>query len=86
MLAALALVFSCFAALVATNDPPGDGDWTPLTAEAATAEGGVTLRRLDDGSYLAEGENPDVTTYEFVFATQVKGITAIRVEDRKSVV
>lgn len=80
MLAALALVFSCFAALVATNDPPGDGDWTPLTAEAATAEGGVTLRRLDDGSYLAEGENPDVTTYEFVFATQVKGITAIRVE------
>jgi cytochrome c553 len=42
--------------------------------------GGATLTKLDDGSVLAGGKNPDFDTYTFVVHTQLKGITAVRLE------
>ena len=37
--------------------------WTPLTPKSATSQGGATLSRQPDGSYLAGGKNPPNDTY-----------------------
>jgi hypothetical protein len=44
------------------------------------SSGGATLAKLDDGSVLASGKNPDFDTYTFEVKTQLKSITAIRLE------
>ena len=37
--------------------------WIPLESESAKSEGGATLSRLEDGSWLASGKNPDFDVY-----------------------
>jgi hypothetical protein len=39
--------------------------WTVLDCHEARSEGGASLTRLDDGSYLAGGKNPDHDDYVF---------------------
>ena len=54
--------------------------WTVLSPTTVTSEGGAALVRLADGSILAGGKNPDKDTYTFVATTEIKPITAIRLE------
>src|SRR5262249_22297962 len=44
------------------------------------SKGEATLTKLDDLSLLATGKNPDFDVYTFTAKTQLKGITAIRLE------
>ena len=54
--------------------------WQILDPQQFTSSGGATLRKLDDASVLAEGENPAKDVYEVVSKTNQTGITAIRLE------
>jgi Protein of unknown function (DUF1549)/Protein of unknown function (DUF1553)/Planctomycete cytochrome C len=54
--------------------------WVLLDGVSAGSEAGATLTRLDDGSFLAGGENPQFDTYTFASHTKLKSITALRVE------
>jgi len=54
--------------------------WTPLTPLAARATNGVVLKILPDGSVLASGENPPLTSYTVTAATPLGGITGLRLE------
>ncbi|MCA9270898.1 MAG: DUF1553 domain-containing protein [Planctomycetales bacterium] len=54
--------------------------WTVAEASAASASGGATLKKLDDGSYLAEGANPDKEVYEFTIKLTAGDRTAVRLE------
>ena len=53
--------------------------WTTLKFDQVTSVGGATLKRLDDGSYLASGKNPLQDTYEL--SSQLnEPVIAIRIE------
>lgn len=54
--------------------------WHPIEFESMNSSGGSTLRRLDDGSILAEGENPAKDTYELTSVYEGEPITGIRLE------
>jgi hypothetical protein len=54
--------------------------WHVLDPIAFTSTGGATLRKLDDASVLAEGENPAKDTYEVTARTDLEGIVAVRLE------
>jgi hypothetical protein len=55
-------------------------DWTiPVPAELIS-KGGATLKRLDDGSLLASGTNPDKETYEVTLPLEAGKVTAVRLE------
>ncbi|MEC9092305.1 MAG: DUF1549 and DUF1553 domain-containing protein, partial [Planctomycetota bacterium] len=54
--------------------------WVILDFDQATSVGGATFKKLSDGSLLASGKNPEFDQYQFVAQTNLKGITAIRVE------
>lgn len=54
--------------------------WLVLEPVSFVSEGGATLTRQDDGSYLASGTNAASDTYTFVAHTPLTGITAIRLE------
>jgi mono/diheme cytochrome c family protein len=54
--------------------------WTVLDLVETKSKGEATWTRLDDGSYLAGGKNPDFDTYTFVAHTQQRGITAVRLD------
>ena len=54
--------------------------WTPLVPSHATATNGVALTRLDDGSLLAAGPNPKLTSYEVTADTSLQAITGVRLE------
>ena len=54
--------------------------WTPLPITRATATNGVTLTVLPDGSVLASGPNPKLTSYTVTTATTLQGITGLRLE------
>jgi hypothetical protein len=54
--------------------------WVVPDLAGFKSAGGATLTKLDDGSVLAGGKNPDFDTYTFTVNTQLKGITAIRLE------
>ena len=58
------------------------GKWLVLELDSYQSKGGATLARLDDGSLLASGKNPDHDEYTFVATTNlnVKDITAVRIE------
>jgi hypothetical protein len=55
-------------------------DWVPLDPVSSRAEGGTVLRKLADGSLRAEGPNPAGQTYTVTARTDLKGITAFRLE------
>jgi hypothetical protein len=54
--------------------------WTPLSITSATATNGVALTVLPDGSVLASGPNPKLTSYTVRAATTLQGMTGIRLE------
>jgi hypothetical protein len=54
--------------------------WTTLDPAEFRSAGGATLKKLDDKSLLASGENPAVETYSIVARTDLKQVTAIRLE------
>ena len=54
--------------------------WTPLEPGEFKAASGAVLTRLEDRSLLASGENPATETYTITCATDLKPITALRVE------
>lgn len=54
--------------------------WQSIEPTVLNSTGGSTLRRLDDGSVLAEGTNPPKDTYEVTAVTDAVGLTAIRLD------
>ncbi len=54
--------------------------WHILDFVEARSEGGATLTPQDDGSLLASGTNPNNDRYIFVTRTNLKNITAVRLE------
>ncbi len=54
--------------------------WEPLEVRACATREGTTLRCLEDGSIVAEGENPDREMYEILAHTDLAGVTALRLE------
>jgi hypothetical protein len=54
--------------------------WTPLEVTTMTSAGGATLTKQKDGSIVASGTNPATDTYTVVASTDLKGITAFRLE------
>ena len=54
--------------------------WTNLQPSHATATAGVQLAVQPDGSVLASGPNPQVTTYTIDSTTSIGGITGLRLE------
>ena len=56
--------------------------WQFAEASEVVSKGGATLKKLPDGSYLAEGKNPDKETYEvrLIVRPELKQITALRLE------
>ena len=55
-------------------------NWTILDATQFTSAGGALLKKLDDRSILAGGVKPDRDTYTIAASTDLKDITAIRLE------
>ncbi len=56
-------------------------EWHPLTAHAVTTASGITLAAQADGSLLAIGtERPESDTYTLTVKSELRGITALRVE------
>ena len=54
--------------------------WIPLTPVHGRATNGVTLTTLQDGSLLASGPNPELTSYVVTFDTELQNITGLRLE------
>ena len=54
--------------------------WTPLDPAELKAKNGSTLTKQPDGSILVSGPNPDTEEYTFTAKTDLKGLTAIRLE------
>jgi mono/diheme cytochrome c family protein len=54
--------------------------WTPLAPETASATNGVKLTRQPDGSVLASGPNPALTTYTITAVSPLRGITGVRLD------
>jgi hypothetical protein len=54
--------------------------WTVLDLEDLKSANGATLAKEPDGSVLAGGVNPPTDTYTFSAKTDLKGITALRLE------
>ncbi len=58
-------------------DPP---QWHTLEVVDFRATGGETVRTLEDGSLLVEGNVPNTTTYSVTVQSPVSGIRALRLE------
>ncbi|HVR74870.1 MAG TPA: PSD1 and planctomycete cytochrome C domain-containing protein [Planctomycetota bacterium] len=56
------------------------GTWRVLEPAQAASTNGATLRKLDDGSVLAEGPSPDKDVYDVTAPAPREPITAIRLE------
>ncbi|MBL9166554.1 MAG: DUF1549 domain-containing protein [Verrucomicrobiales bacterium] len=70
-----------FDAWLATGAPVKSGtDWELLEATDLRSKAGATFKRLEDGSYLAEGKNGDSDTYTFTAQTSLRELRALRVE------
>ncbi len=54
--------------------------WTALMPATFTSSGGATLAKQPDGSMLAGGMRPETDTYTITASTELKGITAVRLE------
>ncbi len=54
--------------------------WTPLKPVQAAATNGVRLKTLEDGSLLASGPNPALTSYTLTVETPLQAITGLRLE------
>ena len=54
--------------------------WRPLAPTKITSSAGVEFSNLADGSVLVSGEVPDGDTYEITFRSDLRNISALRVE------
>ncbi len=54
--------------------------WTALMPATFSSSGGATLAKQPDGSLLAGGTRPETDTYTITATTDLKGITAVRLE------
>jgi hypothetical protein len=54
--------------------------WELPAFESVSSKAGATLRRLDDGSFLAEGKNGDTDAYTFTTVLPAGPLQAVRVE------
>jgi mono/diheme cytochrome c family protein len=54
--------------------------WQPLKTEKTSSEGGATLESRPDGSILVSGTLPKTDTYTLEATSDLKGITAFRIE------
>ncbi|MDP1561784.1 MAG: PSD1 and planctomycete cytochrome C domain-containing protein [Pirellulaceae bacterium] len=54
--------------------------WSPLKYETFYSNGGAELQRLDDGSLLAGGANPEQETFVVTGTTELATITALRLD------
>ncbi|MGH9373656.1 MAG: DUF1549 domain-containing protein, partial [Vicinamibacterales bacterium] len=54
--------------------------WTPLAPLKVSATNGVVLKAQPDGSVLASGVNPPLTSYTYEAETTLEGITGVRLE------
>ena len=57
-----------------------EGNWIRLVPQKAAATSGVILKTRPDGSILASGPNPPLTSYTITTETTVQGITGLRLE------
>jgi len=57
-----------------------EGQWQILQPREMSSTAGSTLRKLEDSSVLVEGENPAVDVYEVAADTDLREITAVRLE------
>ncbi len=55
-------------------------EWLALDPHQFTSKGGATLKKLDDKSILASGENPAIEAYSIAADTDLGEITAVRLE------
>jgi mono/diheme cytochrome c family protein len=55
-------------------------NWTPLTDTEIFAAFGVKFDKLEDGSYIAKGDNATANNYIVKAKTNLKGITGFRIE------
>ncbi len=55
-------------------------EWTTLKPELVRSSAGSTLKVLDDGTVIAEGDVPDTDTYTVVATTNLKDLTGVRLE------
>jgi tetratricopeptide (TPR) repeat protein len=67
-------------ALLASIQRGESSEWQVLEIVDMKSAGGATLTRLDDGSVLASGTNPDSDRYTIVTQTDLSEIAAIRIE------
>lgn len=68
-----------FAAAEATLDP-ATARWTTLVPVESKSGGGATITAQADGSLLITGKNPDHETLTFTLATEMTGLTGLRIE------
>ena len=59
---------------------PAPATWLVLDNAAPKAKSKVKFAKLDDGSFLVSGENPEFDTFTFTAPAPVGGITAVRLE------
>jgi hypothetical protein len=57
-----------------------DTHWTAIAPREVAATNGVDLKVLPDGSVLASGANPALTSYTITAETTLQGITGLRLE------
>src|SRR3712207_4543865 len=55
-------------------------EWVALDPAEMVSAGKATLTKKDDKSIVASGTNPEKETYTVVARTELKGVTAVRVE------
>jgi mono/diheme cytochrome c family protein len=55
-------------------------NWTPLTDTEIFAAFGVKFDKLEDGSFIAKGDNATANNYIVRAKTNIKGITGFRIE------
>ena len=54
--------------------------WSVLAFENLKSEAGATLKKLDDHSVLASGDNPTKDSFELTLKTKLSGLTGIQLE------
>jgi hypothetical protein len=81
-LASSLLAANVQAKVAAWEKTRGEGSdlWTVLTPATHAAANGTTLVPQKDGSLLASGSTPDTDVYTITTSTELKNVTAIRVE------
>jgi hypothetical protein len=59
---------------------PDAFDWQIVAPASIASAGGAAFEKLDDGSVLVAGANPDKDTYNVVVETELDRVDAIRIE------